>query len=215
MLQSIDLHFEPGALVGLVGPPASGKSALLKLIAGLIEPKSGELTIESDSLGMVFQNNALFDSLTIFDNVAFPLRRAKNKPSDEEIERRVRERLKDVGLAGTEELLPHALSGGMQKRAGIARATVAAPRIRLYDEPTAGLDPVTASRILALIVDLHQRDPNGVSLIVSNELDTLVKAVPRVVMLYRGAIAYDGPASAIDQHSPAREFVRGDVSFAV
>src|SRR5262245_29425251 len=188
-------------MVGLIGPPSSGKSALLKTVAGLIRPARGEVFAFDRDLagadeaelrrlrkrfGMVFQNNALFDSLTIFDNVAFPLRRADEPVGEEEIAARVTARLADVGLAGTAELFPHALSGGMQKRAGIARATIHAPKLRLYDDPTAGLDPVTAARILALIADLHRRDPDGVTVVVSNEMDSLLAAVPRVVMLHRG-----------------------------
>lgn len=228
VLSGIDLSFEPGALVGLIGPPGSGKSVLLKVIAGLLRPRSGAVHTAGVDLahtrekglrslrkriGMVFQNNALFDSLTIFDNVAFPLRRADEPPPEEEIATRVRQRLREVGLSGSEALLPHELSGGMQKRAGIARATVASPLIRLYDEPTAGLDPVTSARILRLITELH--GGQGVSLVVSNEMDTLLRAVPRLVMLYRGGVAYDGPAAQAEQHSPSREFVRGDVGFGV
>lgn len=230
VLENISLELAPGAIAGLVGPPACGKSALLKVIAGLLIARKGRVEVggvdlaeakedERRSLrkriGMVFQNNALFDSKTIFDNVAFPLQRADQPPPEEEIAKRVRERLADVGLKNTEKLLPHALSGGMQKRAGIARATVASPKIRLYDEPTAGLDPVTGARILALIAEIHRRDPDGVTLVVSNEMETLLEAVPRIVMLYRGTIAYDGSSEDVDHHSPAKEFVRGDVAFGL
>ena len=230
VLSGIDLTFEPGALAGLIGPPGSGKSVLLKVIAGLLRPAAGqvhtagvelaqapeaELRSVRKRIGMVFQNNALFDSLTIFDNVAFPLRRADEPPPEDEIAERVRRRLQDVGLKGSEALFPHELSGGMQKRAGIARATVASPQIRLYDEPTAGLDPVTSARILRLIAELHAREAEGVSIVVSNEMDTLLRAVPRLVMLYRGTVAYDGAAAEAAAHSPSAEFVRGDVGFGL
>lgn len=232
VLRGVDLRLEAGAIVGLIGPPSVGKSVLLKLIAGLIRPSAGRVEVGGEDLasmpaarlrevrktiGMVFQNNALFDSKTIFENVAFPLRRATVPVSQEEIDRRVRARLADVGLAGTEGRYPHELSGGMQKRAGIARATVFGPAIRLYDEPTAGLDPVTASRILALIAAIHAEDAGGVSVVVSNEMDSLLAAVPRVVMLHGGRVAYDGPRTELREGGAApqlaRAFVAGDDAF--
>ncbi|MFO0723658.1 MAG: ATP-binding cassette domain-containing protein [Myxococcota bacterium] len=234
VLEDLSLRFEPGALVGLIGPPSSGKSLLLKIIAGLVRPTRGQVWIHDTDLatakpkslahvqkgiGMLFQNNALFDSKTLFENVAFPLRRAESPPSEAEIDRAVRERIADVGLAKSIELFPHALSGGMQKRAGIARATIGSPEVRLFDEPTAGLDPVTSARILRLIVSLHARDARGgVTLIVSNEMDKLLEVVPRTVMLHQGRVAYDGPTAAVRAPSaPAavRAFVEGDVSFAI
>jgi phospholipid/cholesterol/gamma-HCH transport system ATP-binding protein len=212
-LGPLHLTFGSGSFAGLIGPPASGKSVLLKVIAGLIAPSRGSLAVGGRS-GMVFQNNALFDSKTLFENVAFPLRRSLSPPSEDELRARVLSRIKDVGLAGSEEKLPHELSGGMQKRAGIARATVADPEIRLYDEPTAGLDPVTSARILGLIAALHER-LGGVSVVISNEMDTLLKTVPRVVMLLGGRVVFDGPrASLSSPETPeiARRFVAGDVN---
>lgn len=224
VLGPLDLHLEAGALLGLVGPPGSGKSLLLKLIAGLVSPATGRVRVLGEdprgpdsparsAIGMVFQNNALFDSRTIFENVAFPLRRARTPWREEEITTRVRERLRDVGLAASEQLLPHELSGGMQKRAGIARATAADPVVRLYDEPTAGLDPVTSARILTLITTLHARAP-GVSIVISNEMDSMLRFVPRVIMLHRGQLVFDGPRHALDDGTApelARRFTAGDL----
>ncbi len=224
-LAGLDLVLEPGALLGLIGPPSSGKSVLLKLIAGLVPPTSGTAHVTGldlararpaerrqlqKSVGMLFQNTALFDSLTVLDNVAFPLRRLDAPPPEAEILARATARLAEVGLGHAHQRFPHELSGGMQKRCGIARATVAEPRIRLFDEPTAGLDPVTSARILALITGLHARDPSGVTLIVSNEMDTLLAAVPRLLVLDAGALTWDGPTARLDQAPAAvRGFVTG------
>jgi phospholipid/cholesterol/gamma-HCH transport system ATP-binding protein len=234
ILDALALTLEPGSLVALIGPPGAGKTVLLKVIAGLLRPARGKVLVEGEDfaalselrlselrrrIGMVFQNNALFDSRTIFENVAFPLRRALDPPPEQEIQRRVRARLADVGLSGSESLFPHELSGGMQKRAGIARATVFGPRIRLYDEPTAGLDPVTSARILGLVQSIHSQDPTGVSVVVSNEMDTLLRTVPRAVMLHQRGIAFDGPVAELGPagHAPelVRKFVAGDVDAAI
>jgi phospholipid/cholesterol/gamma-HCH transport system ATP-binding protein len=230
VLRGVDFTLEPGAMVALIGPPGVGKTVVLKIIAGLLRPNAGEVFVDGQdfaslpelrlselrrSIGMVFQNNALFDSRTIFENVAFPLRRSLDPPPEAEIQERVRKRLADVGLSGSEALFPHELSGGMQKRAGIARATVFGPKIRLYDEPTAGLDPVTSARILALIRKLHEDDPGGVTVVVSNEMDTLLRSVPRVLMLFRGELAFDGPVADLAVEGSAPVLVRQFVSGAV
>jgi phospholipid/cholesterol/gamma-HCH transport system ATP-binding protein len=231
VLGPIDLDCAAGAFIGLIGPPGSGKSVLLKVIAGLVRPVSGRLSLFGEHagpkteeelrrlrrrIGMVFQNNALFDSKTIGENVAFPLRR--RDPADpeiaaDEIDERVRSALEAVGLAGTEHLYPHELSGGMQKRAGIARATVFDPLIRLYDEPTAGLDPVTSARILRLIEVIHAKE-EGVSIVISNEMSTMLSIVPRAIMLLDGRLVFDGPRGDLQtDRAPeiARRFVAGDV----
>jgi phospholipid/cholesterol/gamma-HCH transport system ATP-binding protein len=234
VLSDVSLHLESGALVALIGPPSAGKSLLLKILAGLVRPRAGKvligevdlmratpsaLSLVQKHIGMLFQNNALFDSKSIFDNVAFPLRRSAEPVSEEEIAERVRARLAEVGLAGAAALLPHALSGGMQKRAGIARATIASPRLRLFDEPTAGLDPVTSARILRLITGLHaQAAGQAVTIIVSNEMDTLLKAAPRTIMLHQGRVAFDGATADLQSAAApevARAFATGDVSFAI
>lgn len=244
VLGPVSLVLEQGALLGLIGPPGSGKSLLLKVIAGLVRPSTGAVRVLGEdlgklseerlrrlrrSIGMVFQNNALFDSRTIFENVAFPLRRSDRGYSEDQLRARVTERLAGVGLTKSEALYPHELSGGMQKRAGIARATADDPPVRLYDEPTAGLDPVTSARILSLVTAIHARVP-GVSIIISNEMDTLLPVVPRLVMMNRGGIVYDGPKARLmgvaeaggeapgrpggstEPLELARRFVAGDVS---
>lgn len=234
VLSEVSLDFASGALVALIGPPSAGKSLLLKVLAGLVRPRAGKvligavdlvsakpaaLSLVQKHIGMLFQNNALFDSKTIFDNVAFPLRRSVEPPSEAVIAERVQARLAEVGLASSAALLPHALSGGMQKRAGIARATIAGPRLRLFDEPTAGLDPVTSARILALITRLHaQAEGQAVTIIVSNEMDTLLRAAPRTIMLHQGRVVFDGPTADIHAGvapEVALAFASGDVSFAI
>src|SRR6185436_9486009 len=135
---------------GLIGPGACGKSVLLKLICRLLQPDAGEIDVGGAHLGMLFQNYALFDFMTVGENVAFPLVRQGGVAKDE-IDRRVRDRLRAVGLAGSEGKRPSELSGGMKKRAGIARATIARPDLVIYDEPSAGLDPVTTSKIYDLL----------------------------------------------------------------
>jgi phospholipid/cholesterol/gamma-HCH transport system ATP-binding protein len=232
VLAGLQVTLAAGAAVGIIGAPSTGKSVLLKAIAGLVPPRGGRLVIDGVDLaradataqrahrkkvGMLFQNTALFDSLTIFENVAFPLRRATPPPPEDELTRRVQAALDAVGLPKAGPLMPHALSGGMQKRAGIARATVARPRVRLFDEPTAGLDPVTAARILVLINTLHAQDPDGVTLVVSNEMDSLLAAFPRIWMLAGGGLHYDGASADLVARRAPRDvlaFVRGELDLA-
>lgn len=224
LLDGVELRLERGETFGLIGPGASGKSVLLKLICGLVATDAGEVSVDGVMLrgasedqligvraqiGMLFQNNALFDFMTIGQNVAFPLEREGKLPEDE-IRQRVCEKLRAVGLAGSEEKYPNQLSGGMRKRAALARAVVARPPILLYDEPTAGLDPVTTSKIYDLL--RAERDLTGATVIaVSSDVDALRRFAPRMAMLYQGHLRYDGPTAAIADTDDAvvRQFVRG------
>jgi phospholipid/cholesterol/gamma-HCH transport system ATP-binding protein len=229
VLDGLDLRIERGETWGLIGPAAAGKSVLLKLLCSLVRPDAGRVLVDGrdttsadeDHLmevrarfGMLFQNNALFDFMTVGDNVAFPLVRrpeGASLPADE-VARRVAERLRAVGLAGSEHKHPSELSGGMRKRVGIARALIARPEFVIYDEPTAGLDPVTTSKVYDLL--RRERDESGATVvIVSSDVDALLRFVPRVAMLYRGRIHYDGPAAgARDAEDPVvRQFVRGEI----
>jgi phospholipid/cholesterol/gamma-HCH transport system ATP-binding protein len=225
VLRGIDLAVARGETLGLCGPGASGKSVLLKVLAGLTAPDEGSVTVDGQELsgasedqlmairariGMLFQNNALFDFMTVGENVAFPLVR-RGAPR-EEIEPRVASCLRAVGLAGSESKLPSQLSGGMRKRVGIARAVVASPSILVYDEPTAGLDPVTTSKVYDLL--RRERDETGATVVVvSSDVDALLKFAPRVAMIYKGTLRYDGPSEkARDAEDPlVRQFIRGDV----
>ncbi|HOU94685.1 MAG TPA: ATP-binding cassette domain-containing protein, partial [Polyangiaceae bacterium] len=165
ILRSVTLHVPRGCLFGLVGPAASGKTSLLKVITGLVRADSGRVVVLDrnvaamddvdlarfrQQIGMQFQNNALFDFLTVGENVAFPLRRLE-RPPESEVERRVAERLARVSLSGFEPRLPAGLSGGQRRRVGVARATITGAPIVIYDEPAAGLDPVNSQKIFNLL----------------------------------------------------------------
>ncbi len=223
LLAGVSLAVPAGARLGVIGPAAAGKSVLVKVMAGLIPPTTGRLIIDGTDvtgwseeklapvrarIGMLFQNYALYDFLDVAGNVGFPL--AQRGLAAEAIDPRVRERLRAVGLAGSEFKQPSQLSGGMKKRAGIARATIAAPELVLYDEPTAGLDPVTTSKVYDLLRADH--DASGATAIaVSSDVAGLVTFVTDVVFVYRGRIAYQGPAATLaDAPDPlVRQFVSG------
>jgi phospholipid/cholesterol/gamma-HCH transport system ATP-binding protein len=224
VLRGVSLHVPPGCLYGLIGPGASGKSVLLKMITGLMKPDDGRVIVDGQDvtnaseleiqkmrlkIGMLFQNNALFDHLTVSDNIAFPLRRLTNLPEDE-IHRRVEERLKCVAMTGFDARMPAGLSGGQKKRIGVARATIAQASIVLYDEPAAGLDPVTSQKIFELLRE-EQRAANATVIMVSSDLDRLLTVTDRVGMMYRGQLIFDGTTREA-QHSTeprVRQFVHG------
>jgi phospholipid/cholesterol/gamma-HCH transport system ATP-binding protein len=224
LLDGVDLRLSAGETFGLIGPGATGKSVLLKLLCGLQRADDGSVEVfgqdmgvaEEDALmsvrakiGMLFQNNALFDFMTVGENVGFPLTRLGTfDPAD--IRARVSDRLRAVGLAGSEDKLPNQLSGGMKKRVALARTMIARPPLVLFDEPTAGLDPVTTSKIYDLL--RAERDETGATVVaVSSDVDALRRFAPRVAMLYQGALRYDGAADAIADSDDAvvRQFVSG------
>ncbi|TKC98347.1 ABC transporter ATP-binding protein [Polyangium fumosum] len=224
VLRGVNLSIPRGCLYGLIGPGASGKSVLLKLITGLYRPDAGRILVEGEDVhqmsdlelqkfrlrfGMLFQNNALFDYMTVGENIAFPLRRLFNL-RDEEVVERVAERLRVVSLPGFEDRLPAGLSGGQKKRVGVARATITKAEIVLYDEPAAGLDPVTSQRIFELLRD-EQRAAGATVVMVSSDLDRLLTVTDRVGMLYRGRLVFDGTTEeAKTSEDPyVRQFVHG------
>ncbi len=233
VLDGISLELPRGTKLGLIGPAASGKSVLCKLICGLEQPDRGELEVFGEAvvgkreadlgplrkrIGMVFQNHALFDFLTVEQNVAFPLEQGfgSDRPGGEltadAIAERVAARLKAVGLAGSEGKLTGELSGGMKKRVGIARATVADAELVIYDEPSAGLDPVTTQKIYDLLAADQQRTGATV-LAVSSDVLALAKFVDQIAFLYDHRIIYLGPAATIadSPNSLVRQFVRGEL----
>ncbi len=226
VLDGIDLQIATGSSLGIIGPAASGKSVLLKIMSGLLRPDAGRVTIDDADLtdrseeglapvrariGFLFQNYALFDFMTVGENVAFPLAR-RGGVADDEIATRVAARLRAVGLAGNEAKLPSELSGGMKKRVGIARATIAMPEIVIYDEPTAGLDPVTTSKVYDLL-RADQQSTGATVIAVSSDVDALCRFVDTVAFLYQGVIRYQGPAATLaDAPDPVvRQFVRGEL----
>ena len=224
ILRDVSLEVPEGCLYGLIGPGASGKSVLLKIITGLMKPDRGSIHVGADSvteanelvlqeirkrIGMLFQNNALFDHLTVFDNIAFPLRRLY-APAEDEVRQRVEERLVCVSLAGFGDRMPSGLSGGQKKRVGVARATVTRAPIVLYDEPAAGLDPVTSQKIFDLL-RAEQRASNATVVMVSSDLDRLLTVTDRVGMMYRGQLLFDGTTDEARacQDPHVKQFVHG------
>jgi len=224
VLRGVSLHVPKGCLYGLIGPGASGKSVLLKMITGLMKPDAGRIVVGDEDvtaaseldlqrirlkIGMLFQNNALFDHMTVDDNIAFPLRRLTNLPEDV-IKSRVEERLACVALSGFGTRMPAGLSGGQKKRVGVARATIAQASIVLYDEPAAGLDPVTSQKIFELLRE-EQRAAGATVIMVSSDLDRLLTVTDRVGMMYRGQLIFDGTTKEAQEstHPHVRQFVHG------
>jgi phospholipid/cholesterol/gamma-HCH transport system ATP-binding protein len=212
ILRRLDLEVGQGETVAVMGMSGAGKSTLLKCIGGLLRPSGGQLLIDETDIsgmsesrlgrirrkiGMVFQSAALFDSLNVFENVAFGLRRHTDL-GEPEIAEVVEHKLSMVGLPRTENLMPSELSGGMQKRVGLARALALDPEIVLYDEPTAGLDPITSATIAELIV--KTRDELGVtSVVVSHDIPTIKRVSNRMAMLHGGKIVAAGPVEEMQQ----------------
>lgn len=224
VLRGVHLDVPKGCLYGLIGPGAAGKSVLLKMLTGLLRPDAGRVIIDDKDVhqlsdlelqtfrlkfGMLFQNNALFDYMTVGENIAFPLRRLFNLP-EEEVQARIAERLKVVSLPGFQDRLPAGLSGGQKKRVGVARATVSQAEIVLYDEPAAGLDPVTSQRIFELL-RAEQRAASATVIMVSSDLDRLLTVTDRVGMLHKGRLIFDGTTSEAQTSSDpyVRQFVHG------
>ncbi|MFO0558050.1 MAG: ATP-binding cassette domain-containing protein [Polyangiales bacterium] len=222
----MSLTVPAGCLYGLVGPGAAGKSVLLKSIVGLVSADEGrifagetnvmelseiELQKAREQFGFLFQNYALFDYMTVGENIAFPLRR-RGGFTEDEIKARVAERLKAVSLAGFEERMPSGLSGGQKKRVGVARATVATAPFVLYDEPAAGLDPVTSQKIFNLLRK-EQRESGATVIMVSSDIDRLLTVTDRVGMLLRGKLVFDGTTeeAKASEIPVVRQFIRGEV----
>lgn len=224
ILDDVTLSVPGGCLYGLIGPGASGKSVLLKVLTGLMKADRGSVVVGGEeitelselglakvrlTIGMLFQNNALFDHMTVADNIAFPLRRL-TQMSEPEIRERVSERLARVALPGFEDRMPSGLSGGQKKRVGVARATVTRAPIVLYDEPAAGLDPVTSQKIFDLLRE-EQRRAGATVVMVSSDLDRLLTVTDRVGMMYRGRLLFDGTTeeARASMEPRVRQFVHG------
>ena len=216
ILNNISFKVQNGETLGVIGFSGSGKSTLLKIIAGILYEDSGEIIFPKDSeVAMAFQYSALFDFLSVYDNIAFPLverKEFRGKYSQDEITKIVHEKLRMVGLEGIEDKYPSELSGGMQKRVGFARAIVSNPNIILYDEPTAGLDPVTSTMIENYIVQL-KKDLNAACVVVTHQLSTIKRAVDKVIMLYQGNIVFSGSVDELlsGVNPYARQFVSASI----
>ncbi len=224
ILKGANLGVAPGEILSVMGMSGSGKTTLLHCIGGLTEATSGQIRIGDaeivgmtetalnrvrERMGMVFQYAALFDSLTVFENVAFGLRRRRKLPG-EDIKRIVAEKLALVGLPGTENMFPSELSGGMAKRVGLARAIAMSPEILLYDEPTSGLDPVVASVIDELIMQM--RDKLGVtSIVVSHNITSIFRISDKIAMIHQGEVLATGTPEQIKNcdNPVVRQFIEG------
>ena len=226
VLQGVDLEIANGKSIAIIGRSGCGKSVLLKHILGLIRPDSGSVTIDGEDLGsmkydeisrirkkfgILFQSAALFDSMTVGENIALPLERNLKLPPGE-VNDRVEEALELVGLPGSAGLKPAELSGGMKKRAGLARAIVYKPQYILYDEPTTGLDPIMAANINQLIVDLNTR-LEITSVVVTHDIVSANFVADEIVMLHYGKILTSGTPEEIQHtdHPTVKQFIEGNV----
>ena len=226
VLQGIDLKIFPRDRLVILGQSGGGKSTTLRLILGILKPTSGEirykhlrvnrlsrskLNLLRSRIGMVYQYSALISSLNVRNNLALPVQELGRK-SEAEIDALVEEKLALVGMAGTEKKLPSELSGGMRKRVSLARALMMDPELVLFDEPSAGLDPVMSSVIDELIISLTEKT-NATSVIVTHEMDSAFRIATRMAMLYQGAIILDStPENFKTSGNPVvRQFVSGEV----
>jgi phospholipid/cholesterol/gamma-HCH transport system ATP-binding protein len=224
VLQGATLHIEPGESMVVIGGSGSGKSVLIKHIIGLLAPDSGSVKVSGQEVttlkekelydmrrkfGMLFQNAALFDSLKVWENVAFTLLRKKN-PSLTKARDKATEKLNLVGLKDVEDLMPSELSGGMRKRVGLARAIAHDPEIILYDEPTTGLDPIMADVINELIIQLKEK-LKVTSVAITHDMVSAYKIADRIAMLYKGKIIGIGtPLQIKNTDNPViRQFITG------
>jgi phospholipid/cholesterol/gamma-HCH transport system ATP-binding protein len=234
VLHAVDLNVRRGQTIAIIGESGCGKTVLLKLVIGLLRPTVGrvlfdgkllvdlrerELTKQRRRFGFLFQGAALFDSLTVYDNVAFGLRAQGGRP-EAAVRDAVQQRLQEVGLPpAVMDKKPAELSGGMKKRVGLARALALDPEVMLYDEPTTGLDPIMTDVINELILQTRQRRP-VTSVIVTHEMKTVLKVAGRVVMLYplsrltagENQVLFDGTPDGLQQSADprVREFVEGE-----
>ena len=227
VLNKLSFDIYSGEIFFIIGKSGSGKSVLLKHIVGLMSPDHGDVFIDSKSLfqsspeelnqirkkvTLLFQMSALFDSISVFENVAFPLKRFTKKTM-EEIEHTVQNKLKMVGLENVENKMPSELSGGMQKRVGLARAIAMEPEVVLYDEPTTGVDPILASAVDDLIYRLNE-ELGVTSVVVSHDIKSTIKLAHRIAMLHEGGFIMTGTPNDFLESGDAviRQFITGKAS---
>jgi len=229
VLRGISLRVEKGEILALIGKSGDGKSVLLKHIVGLLKGDQGKVLINGEDIatskgtaleklrkkfGFLFQGGALFDSLTIFDNVAFPLRE-KTRMKEADIQDKVLFELGRVGLRGSENKYPAELSGGMKKRAAFARSLILDPEVMLFDEPTTGLDPIISNTIHTLIKNTHER-LKFTGIIVTHEIPKIFSILQKVAMLNDGVIIAQGTPREIQAspHPLVQQFIAGGIEIA-
>jgi phospholipid/cholesterol/gamma-HCH transport system ATP-binding protein len=225
VLNGVNLEVGKGEILVIIGQSGGGKSVLLKHLLGLLQADEGRIVVDGVDVtslrgraldnvrrryGVVFQGGALFDSMSVFDNVAFPLRERTHLP-ESEISARARAKLEQVDLATMGHKNPAEISGGMRKRVAIARALITEPEIVFFDEPTTGLDPVLVNAIHRLILELHSRF-HFTAVMVSHEIPEIFQIAEKVAMLHDGRIVESGPAALIhaSENPVIRQFIRGD-----
>jgi phospholipid/cholesterol/gamma-HCH transport system ATP-binding protein len=212
ILCGVDLEVQTGETLAIIGRSGGGKSVLLKHLVGLMEPDAGEIWIQGQNIiglnerqlgairekvGIIFQGGALFDSMTVEDNIAFPLREAGER-DPKILHSKVTQMLEVIEMEGQENKMPESLSGGMKKRVGLARAIIRRPSCVLYDEPTAGLDPVVADSINRLIRRLQQRF-GMTSVVVTHDMKSAFDVADRIAYLHEGRVYFQGTASELQQ----------------
>jgi phospholipid/cholesterol/gamma-HCH transport system ATP-binding protein len=229
VLDGINLTMPTGQITVVIGKSGVGKSVLLKHIIGLLKPDSGQIIVDGQDMsllagrqlqefkrrfGVLFQGGALFDSLNVFENIAFPLRE-KTRLTEAEIAKRVRERLAQMSLTSeVEAKFPDELSGGMKKRVALARAMIQEPEIMFFDEPVTGLDPPMANTVFHLISKTH-KESGYTALVVSHDLPEVFQVADQVAMLHQGRIIAAGAPEEIQNHPDpvVQSFIRGEVDF--
>jgi phospholipid/cholesterol/gamma-HCH transport system ATP-binding protein len=225
VLNGLDLGLPDDQISMILGPSGTGKSVCIKHMVGLLYPDEGDVLVHGDSVpglpdedlfemrkkfGVLFQDGALFGSMNLYDNVAFPLRQHTDKGEDE-IQEIVMRRLKEVGLGGAIDSMPNELSGGMRKRAGFARALVLDPSIVLFDEPDSGLDPVRTALLCELIKDVHE-ESGGCYIVISHDIMSARRIAEYIAILWKGRIVESGPADELfnSDNQFVRQFLAGE-----
>ncbi len=227
ILDNVNLEVAQGEIVSIMGQSGSGKTTLLKLLTGLLTPTSGQIVIDGVDItqlteneldevrlkmGLVFQYAALLDSLTIYENIVFAVVRHRKRVKKSELDSLVRELLAQVELTGVEDRFPSELSGGMQKRVGLARALAMGPSIVYYDEPTSGLDPITSNTIDELIMGTRRRC-QVTSVVVSHHLPSIFRISDHIAMLHQGSIVAYGTPDEVQSASESivQEFIHPEM----
>jgi phospholipid/cholesterol/gamma-HCH transport system ATP-binding protein len=225
VLNGLNLGIPDGQISMILGPSGTGKSVCIKHMVGLLYPDEGDVLVHGESVpnmadddlfemrkkfGVLFQDGALFGSMNLYDNVAFPLRQHTDKGEDE-IAEIVNRRLKEVGLAGAGDKMPNELSGGMRKRAGFARALVLDPQIVLFDEPDSGLDPVRTALLCELIKEIHEEN-GGFYVVITHDIMSARRVAEYIAILWKGRIVESGPAQELfnSDNQFVRQFLSGE-----